>query len=177
MNCFNIRIIQDHLCTKLTSYMITLEQKNFRENIFNLNSFHYNFSLSFQWCLSRMVHSWKACSISSVMKSSGVSILANNSFDAGEGIFQLWGSMPCSLLMPWLLSLPSSTSRHGIGCVGQTTCIVVPELISSPWVKPMYILTLLMLEMAYLVNSVACLLMPWRLSRQDISRHDIASIG
>ena len=26
-------------------------------------------------------------------------------------------------------------SEHGIGCVGQTTCIVVPELISSTWVK------------------------------------------
>ena len=29
-----------------------------------------------------------------------------------------------------------SISRHGIACVGQTTCIVVPELISSTWVKP-----------------------------------------
>ena len=29
-----------------------------------------------------------------------------------------------------------SITRHGIGCVGQTTCIVVPELISPTWVKP-----------------------------------------
>ena len=29
-----------------------------------------------------------------------------------------------------------SISRHGIGCVGQTTCIVVLQLISSTWVKP-----------------------------------------
>ena len=29
-----------------------------------------------------------------------------------------------------------SISRHGIGCVGQTTCIVVPVLISSTWIKP-----------------------------------------
>ena len=36
------------------------------------------------------------------------------------------GSIPC-LLMPWHQSI----SRRGISCVGQTTCIVVPELISS----------------------------------------------
>ena len=27
-------------------------------------------------------------------------------------------------------------SRHGIGCIGQTTYIIVPDLISSTWVKP-----------------------------------------
>ena len=29
-----------------------------------------------------------------------------------------------------------SISRHGIGCVGQTICIVIPQSISSTWVKP-----------------------------------------
>ena len=34
------------------------------------------------------------------------------------------------------------TSRHGFGCVRQTICIVVPELISSIWVKqnPRYVI-------------------------------------
>ena len=38
-----------------------------------------------------------------------------NSFDAGEGIFWLWGSVTW-LLMPWLLK-SLEHSRHGIGCV------------------------------------------------------------
>ena len=33
-------------------------------------------------------------------------------------------------------ALAHKVARHGIGCVGQTTCIVVPELMSSTLVKP-----------------------------------------
>ena len=39
----------------------------------------------------------------------------------------------------WCWRLPASQqsiSRNGISCVGQITCIVVPELIPSSWVKP-----------------------------------------
>ena len=57
---------------------------------------------------------------------SGVDI---NSSDAEDGMFQLWGSIPYQL-MPWLHKSCQSISRHGIGCIGQTTSIVVPELIS-----------------------------------------------
>ena len=32
-------------------------------------------------------------------------IITCNSSDAGDGIFQLWGSIPC-LLMPWILKTP-----------------------------------------------------------------------
>ena len=49
------------------------------------------------------------------------------SSDAGDGIFWLWGSILC-LLMPWHQGI----SRHGIGCVGQTTCIVVPDYNYTP---------------------------------------------
>ena len=57
-----------------------------------------------------------------------------NSSDDGDGIFWHWAQILC-LLMLWLLSR-QSISRHGIGCEGQITCIVVPELILSTWVKP-----------------------------------------
>ena len=48
---------------------------------------------------------------------------AINSSNARDGIFWLIWSIPY-LLMPSLLKLP----EHGIGCVGQKTCITVPEL-------------------------------------------------
>ena len=37
--------------------------------------------------------------------------------------------------MPWLRKSPGRISGHGIGCVAQTTCIAVPEWISSSWIK------------------------------------------
>ena len=61
-------------------------------------------------------------------------LLMLNSSDVGNWIW-LWGSIPC-LPMPWLLN--SAEHWQAYGCVGQTTSIVVPELISSTctWVKP-----------------------------------------
>ena len=42
-------------------------------------------------------------------------------------------TMPVDALAP---KSCQSISRHGIGCLVQTTCIVVPELSSSTWAKP-----------------------------------------
>ena len=42
--------------------------------------------------------------------------------------------MPADALAPSICH--QSISRHGIGCVGETACIVVPELISSTLIKP-----------------------------------------
>ena len=53
-----------------------------------------------------------------------------NSSDAGNRIFWLWGSIPW-LLMPRLLKSPMYQQAWY-----QTTCIVIPDLTSSTWVKP-----------------------------------------
>ena len=54
-----------------------------------------------------------------------------NSSNAGDGIIRLWRSIPC-LLMHWLLKLPV----HQLAWHWLCTCIAVPVLISSTWVKP-----------------------------------------
>ena len=68
-----------------------------------------------------------------------------NSFDAGDRLFQLWGSIPC-LLMHWLLKSPEhqqawywlcrTDNMYCCSRVNFITHIVVPELISSTWLKP-----------------------------------------
>ena len=43
-------------------------------------------------------------------------------------------TMPSDALAPKVTS--ASAGMVSVGCVGQTTCIVIPELISSTWIKP-----------------------------------------
>ena len=65
------------------------------------------------------------------------SIVGNKEFlhssDAGEGILWLSGLIPC-LLMLWLLKSPQH--QQAWYWLSKTACIVIPEVISSSWVKP-----------------------------------------
>ena len=75
-------------------------------------------SISTQFCNVNSIRSWMIAKLILYW-------IWINSSDAGDGTFQLCGSIPCLLM-----------SRHGISCVRQTTCIVIPELISLTRVKP-----------------------------------------
>ena len=57
-----------------------------------------------------------------------------NSSDAGDKILQLWGSVSCLLLF-WLLKSPEHQQARYWLC-RTDNLFVVPEFISSTWIKP-----------------------------------------
>ena len=51
-------------------------------------------------------------------------------------VILFWFGNTIKLLTLLMLEMEYSVSRHGIGCVGQTTSIFIAQLISPTWVKP-----------------------------------------
>ena len=58
-----------------------------------------------------------------------------NSSDARDGIFRLWGPITQACWCAGSLSR-QCINMHGVGCVGQTSCVFGLKLRSCTWVKP-----------------------------------------